>query len=103
MKESLKLIEAKVRSKNYDFNQIELNALSDVYFHITSTPQGGGVGRVLSKGCSSCIVSATNIVHNYLMFHAPTEIKDVEHEAKVTIVKVAEKRTRKPRQPKAKK
>ena len=73
--ESLNKIRAKVTRKDIDFNQQELLYLDEVYAEITKLSTGKA--QVISRGCSSCINNAVNIVYNFVTYHEekhePTE------------------------------
>lgn len=65
--ESLEKIRAKVTRKDIDFNTQELLYLDEVYAEITK--QSTGKAQVISRGCSSCINNAVNIVYNFVTYH----------------------------------
>jgi hypothetical protein len=78
VQESIEVIQAKVLAKQTDFDKNEKLHLANVYEHVTGLPEGGGRKRVLNVGCSACVSTAMNIVHNFLMYHhvqEPTEQK----------------------------
>jgi hypothetical protein len=76
--ESIEVVKAKVLAKQTDFDKNEKLHLANVYEYVTGLPQAGGKKRVLNVGCSACVSTAMNIVHNFLTYHyiqEPTEQK----------------------------
>lgn len=65
--ESLEKIRGKVTRKDIDFNTQELLYLDEVYAEITKLSTGKA--QVISRGCSSCINNAVNIVYNFVTYH----------------------------------
>ena len=81
--EELEVVREKVSRRDLDFNEIELQCLTQVYKEIG---QHYGLRYTLNKSCSSCIKEAMNIVYNYINFHEPKKTT-VLREAKVTVIK----------------
>ena len=78
VKESIEVVKVKVLAKQTDFDKNEKLHLANVYEYVTGLPQAGGKKRVLNVGCSACVSTAMNIVHNFLTYHyiqEPTEQK----------------------------
>jgi hypothetical protein len=65
--ESLNVIRQKVMRKAIDINDQEFLHLDLVHREITK--QSTGKEMKVSKGCSSCINNAVNILYNFVMFH----------------------------------
>lgn len=80
MKESLDFIRKKVDSLNFDFNEIETQALKEVYEFIQETIVGAK--RKLDASCQSCIKTAVMVVKNYIDFHEVKEVKEVIYKSK---------------------
>lgn len=60
----IKIIRAKLDVGGRDWNKNEKEAIARAFFEITK--HSTGKGRVLDVNCESCVVSAVNIVKNYL-------------------------------------
>jgi hypothetical protein len=65
--ESLNVIRGKVMRKAIDIDEKEFLHLDLVHREITKQSTGKAIG--VSKGCSSCINNAVNILYNFVMFH----------------------------------
>lgn len=81
--EELEVVREKVSRRALDFNEIELQCLTQVYKEIG---QHYGQRYTLNKSCSSCIKEAMNIVYNYINFHEPKKTT-VLRDAKVTVIR----------------
>ena len=80
--ESLNKIRAKVTRKDIDFNQQELLYLDEVYAEITKLSTGKA--QVISRGCSSCINNAVNIVYNFVTYHEEKHELEEKNTPKIT-------------------
>lgn len=60
----IKIVRAKLDAHGHDWTKIEKEAIAKAYFEITKVSTTKG--RVLDTGCDSCVMSAVNIVKNYL-------------------------------------
>jgi hypothetical protein len=60
----IKIIREKLDVGGRDWTKIEKEAIAKAYFEITKVSTGKG--RVLDVNCESCVVSAVNIIKNYL-------------------------------------
>lgn len=87
--ESLNKIRAKVARKDIDFNQHELLCLDEVYAEITKLSTGKA--QVISRGCSSCINNAVNIVYNFVTYHEEKHEPTEKNTPKITIIEVGTK------------
>jgi hypothetical protein len=65
--DSLNVIRGKVMRKAIDIDEKEFLHLDLVHREITKLSTGKPIG--VSKGCSSCINNAVNILYNFVMFH----------------------------------
>lgn len=86
--ESLNKIRAKVTRKDIDFNQNELLYLDEVYAEITKLSTGKA--QVISRGCSSCINNAVNIVYNFVTYHEEKHEPTEKNTPKITTINVEE-------------
>ena len=80
--ESLELIRAKVNRKDIDFSNQELLYLDEVYGEITKLSTGKA--HIISRGCSSCINNAVNIVYNFVTYHEERHEQAVKSTPKIT-------------------
>ena len=87
--ESLNKIRAKVTRKDIDFNQHELLYLDEVYAEITKLSTGKA--QVISRGCSSCINNAVNIVYNFVTYHEEKHEPTEKNTPKITTIEVGTK------------
>lgn len=87
--ESLNKIRAKVTRKDIDFNQQELLYLDEVYAEITKLSTGKA--QVISRGCSSCINNAVNIVYNFVTYHEEKHELEEKNTPKITTIEVGTK------------
>lgn len=87
--ESLEKIRAKVTRKDIDFNQQELLYLDEVYSEITK--QSTGKAQVISRGCSSCINNAVNIVYNFVTYHEEKHEATEKNTPNITTIEVGTK------------
>ena len=87
--ESLNKIRAKVTRKDIDFNQQELLYLDEVYAEITKLSTGKS--QVISRGCSSCINNAVNIVYNFVTYHEEKHEPTEKNTPKITTIEVGTK------------
>lgn len=87
--ESLEKIRAKVTRKDIDFNQHELLYLDEVYGEITKLSTGKA--QVISRGCSSCINNAVNIVYNFVTYHEEKHEPLEKNTPKITTIEVGTK------------
>lgn len=87
--ESLNKIRAKVTRKDIDFNQHELLYLDEVYAEITKLSTGKA--QVISRGCSSCINNAVNIVYNFVTYHEEKHELEEKNTPKITTIEVGTK------------
>ena len=87
--ESLNKIRAKVTRKDIDFNQQELLYLDEVYAEITKLSTGKA--QVISRGCSSCINNAVNIVYNFVTYHEEKHEPLEKNTPKITTIEVGTK------------
>ena len=87
--ESLNKIRAKVTRKDIDFNQQELLHLDEVYAEITKLSTGKS--QVISRGCSSCINNAVNIVYNFVTYHEEKHEPTEKNTPKITTIEVGTK------------
>lgn len=84
--ESLGKIRAKVTRKDIDFNTQELLYLDEVYAEITKLSTGKS--QVISRGCSSCINNAVNIVYNFVTYHEEKHEPLEKNTPKITTIEV---------------
>lgn len=87
--ESLNKIRAKVTRKDIDFNQQEQLYLDEVYAEITKLSTGKA--QVISRGCSSCINNAVNIVYNFVTYHEEKHEPTEKNTPKITTIEVGTK------------
>ena len=87
--ESLELIRAKVNRKDIDFSNQELLYLDEVYGEITKLSTGKA--HIISRGCSSCINNAVNIVYNFVTYHEERHEQAVKSTPKITTIEVGTK------------
>lgn len=87
--ESLNKIRAKVTRKDIDFNQQELLYLDEVYAEITKLSTGKA--QVISRGCSSCINNAVNIVYNFVTYHEEKHEPTEKNKPNITTIEVGTK------------
>lgn len=87
--ESLELIRAKVNRKDIDFSNQELLYLDEVYGEITKISTGKA--HIISRGCSSCVNNAVNIVYNFVMYHEEKHEPLEKNTPKITTIEVGVK------------
>jgi len=68
--ESLEVVRGKCKSRNVDFKGEELRHLNVVFMELQKS-YGNKFVRPLDQSCSSCIVSAMNAIHNYIVNEEP--------------------------------